>query len=65
MSDKNIKKFFESLGWEPHFIDYKKGNLYEQGVEVFEKVYQKIKQVQKTYSKISNKTLEGKFSGIH
>lgn len=40
MSDSEITKFFEGLGWHPLFIDSDKGDIYEQGVKVFDRALQ-------------------------
>ncbi len=55
MTDENITKYFEALGWEPFFIDESKGEFYKQGVETFEEVYQKIKKIKKTTNPILEK----------
>lgn len=50
MNDEEIIKFFEGHGYEPLFIDYNEeelGDIYEQGVDVFDKALERIKMLQK------------------
>lgn len=40
MSDADLTKYFEGLGWKPFFIDAEKGDIYEQGIKVFDRAIQ-------------------------
>ncbi len=50
MSDEEIAKFFEGHGYEPLFIDHDKecelGDIYEQGVDIFDKALTRIAMLQ-------------------
>ena len=47
MDDREIRKYFEGLGYTPFFIDAKKKNFYGQGVKVFDAAMKQIKTLQK------------------
>ena len=50
MSDDELKKYFEGLGYEPMFInqleDNKKESIFSKGIKIFDKAYKSIKAIQ-------------------
>ncbi len=42
MSDDEITQYFSGLGYEPLFIDYSSGDIYKQGIDIFDKALTRI-----------------------